>query len=258
MQKKKKKTRGTLQFFVSRDGNRKLDNCSRGARDAFHAFTFSDVVHYVLFDTFVGDCFLNLSSVISQNTGIPIGGPCSAQLASLVLIFREKSQVLQGSLKGGCWLRYRDNFLFLRAMPFDKCASDQVLENIRVDLKKLTGMDITVEQDRCSLRFLECMLSDPMGKHPLSLPDFLHCLSDPTPPQVEKLMDPTAPGFAAMLRSLVPSWVKKAAHYRLSRQTAERNLNFLQQLLTQKAYPTSTWKPLLRKGARAWGLSPAS
>ena len=254
----KRKNRGTLRFFISRDGNRKLDNCSRGARDAFHAFTFSDVVHYVLFDTFVGDCFLNLSSVISQNTGIPIGGSCSAQLASLVLIFREKSQELQGSLKCGRWLRYRDNFLFLRAMPLDSAEANQVLEATRIGLKQLTGMDITVEQDSCTLRFLECMLSDPLGDHPLSLPDVLCCISDSTPPQVEKLMDPTALGCASMLQSLVPSWVKKAVHYRLSRLTAERNLEFLQQLLTRKAYPTSTWKPLLRKGARAWGLNPPS
>ena len=252
----KRKNRGALRFFISKDGNRKLDNCSRGARDAFHAFTFSDVVHYVLFETFVGDCFLNLSSVISQNTGIPIGGSCLAQLASLVLIYREKSQDLQSSLKCGRWLRYRDNFLFLRAMPLDSAEANRVLEATRTDLEQLTGMDITVEQDSCTPRFLECMLSDPLGDHPLSLPVFLCCISDSTPPQVEKLMDPTAPGCASMLRSLVPSWVKKAAHYRLSRFTAERNLEFLQQLLTRKAYPTSTWKPLLRKGARAWGLNP--
>ena len=53
----RKTTRGGLRFFISKDGNRKLDNCSRGARDAFHMFTFSDVIHYVLFETFVGDYF---------------------------------------------------------------------------------------------------------------------------------------------------------------------------------------------------------
>ena len=83
-------------------------------------------MHYVLFEMFVGDCFLNLSSVISQNTGIPIGGSCSAQLASLVLIYREKSQDLQGSLNCGRWLRYRDNFLFLRAMPLDSAEANRV------------------------------------------------------------------------------------------------------------------------------------
>ena len=76
----------------------------------------------------------------------------------------------------------------------------------------MTGMDITLEQDSRRLRFLECMLNDPDGMCPPSLPDILHCTSESTPPQVEKLMDPTAPGCGAMLRSLVPSWVKKAAH----------------------------------------------
>ena len=251
---KNKTTRGTLRFFISKDGNRKLDNCSRGARTSFHCFTFSDVVRYVLFDTFVSDCFLNLSSVLSQNTGIPIGGSCSAQLASLVLIFREKTTPLGHTLNQSKWLRYRDNFLFLLALPRDQSQSDHTLEQVRQDLKGLTGMEITLEQCGLQMRFLECMLQNPLGPHPLSLPDFVHCVSESTPPQLEKLMDPEAPGTASMLRSLVPSWVKKAAHYRLSRATARLNLTFLRHLFVEKRYPSHMWQPLLRKGALVWGL----
>ena len=45
---------------MTKDGNRKLDNCSKGSPYFFHCFTFSDVVHFVLLDTFVSNCFLNL------------------------------------------------------------------------------------------------------------------------------------------------------------------------------------------------------
>ena len=91
----RKTTRGTLRFFISKDGNRKLDNCSKSSKEFFHGFTFSNVVCYVLFDTFVSDCFLNLSSIVSKNTGIPIGGSCSPQLASLVLIHGRKTKPLR-------------------------------------------------------------------------------------------------------------------------------------------------------------------
>ena len=149
--------------------------------------------------------------MLSQNTGIPIGGSCSAQLASLVLIFREKTTPLGHTLNQSKWLRYRDNFLFLLALPCDQSLSDHMLERVRQDLKGLTSMEITLEQCSLQMRFLECMLQNPLGPHPLSLPDFVHCVSESTPPQLEKLMDPEAPGTASMLRSLVPNWVKKAA-----------------------------------------------
>ena len=115
---------------------------AHGAPVIFLSFAFADVVHYLLFDTFVGDCFLNLSSVMSQNTGVPIEGSCSAQLASLRLIFREKTQPLRGRLLNGDWVCFRDNSLFLQAVPLDPQACDAILEQIRVDLKGLTGMDI--------------------------------------------------------------------------------------------------------------------
>ena len=154
----------------------------------------------------------------------------------------------------GKWLRYRDNFLFLLALPSDQSLSDQMLENVRKDLRELTGMEITLEQNSLSMRFPECMLQNPLGPHPLSLPDFVHCVSESTPPQLEKLMDPEAPGTASMLRSLVPSWVKKATHYRLSRETATLNLTFLNRLFMAKGYHSHMRQPLLRKGAMVWGL----
>ena len=99
-------------------------------------FTFSHVIHYLLLDTFVGDCCLNLSSILSQNTEIPIGGSYSGQLASLVLIYREQSVGLGASPAAGTWLRYRENFLFLRALPQDLDASAVQLKKSEWTSKK--------------------------------------------------------------------------------------------------------------------------
>ena len=84
-----KKTRGPVEFYIAKDGNRRTDNTFRGSRDFFYKFTFQDIVHYMLFELHINDVFVSLSSVMSQNTGIPIGGSTSAQAASLVLIYRE-------------------------------------------------------------------------------------------------------------------------------------------------------------------------
>ena len=90
--KLKKKTRGPVEFYIGKDGNRRTDNTSHGSRDFFYKFTFQDVVHYMLFELHINDVFVSLSWVMSQNTGIPIGCSTSAQAASLVLIYREPTR----------------------------------------------------------------------------------------------------------------------------------------------------------------------
>ena len=180
-------------------------------------FTFSDVIHYVPFDTFVGDCFLNPSSVLARTLESPSGAPAphSSPAWSSSSVKSQQHWAAYRPRGTGC----ATGTAFSSLIP---CHGSQkplrrICKKIRTHLKELTGMDIAIEQDSKCLRFLECMLNYPTGPHLLSLPDFLECTSDSTPPQVEKLMDPTAPRCGAMLRSLVPSRVKKAAHYRLSR-----------------------------------------
>ena len=54
-----------------------------------------------------------LSSILMQRTGVPISGSLSAQLASLVLIYRELtcSTSVKSQLDNLMCVRYRDNFI---------------------------------------------------------------------------------------------------------------------------------------------------
>mmetsp|Transcript_8373 Transcript_8373/g.12746 ORF Transcript_8373/g.12746 Transcript_8373/m.12746 type:complete len:99 (+) Transcript_8373:212-508(+) len=84
-------------------------------------------------------------------------------------------------------------------------------------------MEIMSEKESPSLRVFECMLNYLLGDAPLPFPDFVHHIPESTPPQLAKLMDPSAPGVAAMLRSPVLSWVKEA-HCRFSQKVVLMSL----------------------------------
>ena len=77
---------------------------SRNQQAHFTRITFHDVLHVVLYDLQLNDPFLCLTSVLSQNTGIPIGGPMSAQMASPTLIYREVVWPLPWGLQHTLWV----------------------------------------------------------------------------------------------------------------------------------------------------------
>ena len=248
----KRRTRGPLNFFMSRDRNRKLDNMTGGAACHFLRLTFHDALHVVLYDLQLNDLFLCLTSVLSQNTGIPIGGPMSAQLASLTLIYRELVQPLPWGLQHTMWVRYRDNFLFMMlCMP--GVNQNVVLESYRQELEILTSMQITLEQSGQSLQFLECQLENPHGPHPITLPNFLHQEEKPSSPAyVKKLIDGEALNWPTMVASLVPNMVKKAFHYRLNHSSLRLNLNRLSEFFMCKYGAKPAWSDLLRSHTRKW------
>ena len=105
---KERKSSSSLYFYLSKDGCRQLDTTVSSPISTHWRFSFSDLAHFVSFDTCMGDLFVFLSSVMTQNTGIPIRGSCSAQLASVVLIFRELRSPLPHILSDAMWIRYRD------------------------------------------------------------------------------------------------------------------------------------------------------
>ena len=159
--KEKKKTRGPVEFYLAKDGNRKMDNTAHGSKDFFYKFTFHDVVHYMVFELHLGDIFVSLSSVMSQNTGIPIGGSTSAQAASLVLIYRELRGDLPAELNDLMWLRYRDNFLVLHQPTTHDFSLDLWTMTVQQGFATMTDMEITIEQQGQQLTFLECELNSP-------------------------------------------------------------------------------------------------
>ena len=108
-------------------------------------------------------------------------------------------------------MRYKDNFLFLRDLGYDGGETRDLgadAEGFRVDLELLTSMDITLEQEGIDIKFLH--LGDLTGDCPISLADYVGGEGGGVG-QVRKLLQPIAPNAQAMLLSLVPNLVKKAA-----------------------------------------------
>ena len=70
--------------------------------------------------------------VLWENTGIPVGGPMSAQLASLTLMHREVVQPLPWGLQQALWIRSRDNFLFMLKLTGHRIAVYLRVPNVRV------------------------------------------------------------------------------------------------------------------------------
>ena len=124
--------RGGLYFMIF------FHNTFHGSRDFFYKFTFQDIVHYMSFELNINDVFVSLSSVMSQNTGISIGGSTSAQAASLVLIYRELRGDLPEMLKDLLWLRYRDNFLILHRPDSAGFSVDKWTAQVQESFAKMT------------------------------------------------------------------------------------------------------------------------
>ena len=100
-----KKTRGRVSFFLAYGNNRKADNLSSGCKAHFLKLAYTDVARLLAWDLYINDVFLCLSSVIAQGPGVPMGGSCSAQEASLTLIKRELAGDTPKGLTKGKWLR---------------------------------------------------------------------------------------------------------------------------------------------------------
>ena len=245
--------RGGVRFYLSKSGRRKLDNMRVGARDSFWCFAFDDVMHYMTWDLNFNTCFLALSSVFTQVIGTAIGSSCSAQVASLVLIFRERTQTLPSVLENTLWSRYRDNFLVLLALPQGKDKEVQV-HRIFEAFRQLTAMNVTVEQVGREIDFLECTLRNPLGSCPIAVRDLLSMQSKSTPCQVRKMLSALAPSTQGALVSMVPNAVKKSQHLRLTPEAVRSNLKNYSALYQAMEYPRAWWEPTFRKCCLKWGL----
>ena len=201
----------------------------------------------------IWEIFFFLTSVMAQNTGIPMGVLCSAQLASIVLIFRDLRTPLPHILSDAMWIRYRDNFLFLILQYPDESQNQRLITDLQCAVSSMMSMQITVEHRAPALKFLQCSLSEPRGPSPIGLPDFVSMTIAETVPQTRKLMDPTAPTVQCMLNSLIHNWTCNALHYRLTPQQATTNLGYLHRLFTQVGYAPTMWRPLFRNQALKWG-----
>ena len=204
-----------------------------------------------------------MSSLIIQTTGTPIGGSLSAQIASLVLIYRELKAkgIAKRELDQILRCRYRDNFsvntaVTLRPNEPVSAAVARRASTILKHPKSVFNMRVTLEQWGHEIDYLESRLGDVQGPNPLRVKSTQWTCSPgaPTPPRPQKLIDPIAPNARDMVRTFVPNEVKKSAWYRLSPAVATENVSQLVTLLNAKSYPPTWWTQPLRRSATRWGL----
>ena len=194
-----------------------------------------------------------LSSIFTQVTGTAIGSSCSAQVASLVLIFRESTQTLPSVLENTLWSRYRDNFLVLLALPQRQDREVQV-HKIFEAFHQLAAMNVTVEHVGKEIDFLECTLRHPLDTCPIAVRDLLSMESKSTPCQVRKMLSALAPNTQGALVSMAPNDVKKSQHLRLTPEAVKSNLKNYSELYQAMEYPHAWWEPTFRKCCLKWGL----
>ena len=210
--------RGGIWFYLSKSGRRELDSMRVGARDSFTCFTFEDVLHYMSRDLKFITCFPDLSSVFTQVTTTAIGSSCSAQVASLVLFFRERTRTLPAVLENMLWAGYRDNFLVLLGLSQGQYRDVEIQKTFEA-FQQLTGMGVTLEQVDTEINFLECTLRDPLGDCPIAVRDLMSKESKSTLCQIRKILSPVAPNTQGALISMVPNDVKKSQHLKLTPST---------------------------------------
>ena len=150
-----------LRFFIGRGTVRKEDNCDRGDATNYHIFNFHDLLSYIRFDLTYNTVCKVLSSILMQQTGVPIGGSLSAQLASLVLMYRELtcSTSVKSELANLMWVRYMDNFITCILITIRKgqtlqAAVQSRLARIQKLFAKVFHMKLTLEQWGVELDFL--------------------------------------------------------------------------------------------------------
>ena len=224
-----------------------------GSRDSYFCFTFDDVLHYMTWDLNFNTCFLAPLLVFKQVTGTAIGSSCTAQVASIVLIFRERTRALPSILEHTLWVRYRDNFLVRVALS---CESERDVEIDKMfeAFRQMTGMDVTLEQASRSIEFLECTLNDPSGDCCVSVKNLLSCDTKSTPSQTRKMLSTMARNAPSALQSMVPNDVKECQHLRLTPSGVRKNLKTCQALYKAMGYLQAWWEPLFRKCCLKWGL----
>ena len=182
--------------------DKRMDRVGQGCHRDFVNYSFTDILKFVYFDIFQ-NCLASCGSVaFSQETGLPMGGCLSAQIACIFCIYREHMffQQLQDMRAGGvAWLsRFRDNIFVIYQKP---------LTDIPFLLKlcsRVYGMGVKIEREG---RIIDTLV------YRLSLDDPLHLLALRTKPQTgNRLSGPDTHSLSVntFLRSYVPQCVLKA------------------------------------------------
>ena len=255
-----------MVFHIHKSGDKSLDHAAAPSRSqSYHKVPLNDLIAFVHWDLLFNDRLVNFSSVFSQQTGCPMGGSCSAQYASIVLNYLERS--VDWSLLPPI-VRYRDNYLvyvsplwsppapsFVRARPTIESAK-QFLTQVKRTISRDSTLKLTVEGWGRSMPFLESevLISAGLPNIEVKPPVFETTQGDSQPAAHKRLLNGHSPNTQRMLLSLVPNLVKKCAWYRFDTCSFIQNIRKVSSLLLRKGYPSNWWRPLLLAKAESIGL----
>ena len=109
------RTRGSCFWSIHKQ-YKILDSLGKRDSKSFHVFSWNEIMHIVQWELYDNVFFRLGSSVYKQVNGIPIGGPMSAQLASLYCIACEHWKLKHSppKLVFGSTIRFRDNILLIK------------------------------------------------------------------------------------------------------------------------------------------------
>ena len=240
-------------FMIHKGGLRTLDKLSPNSTDGdFSFFRFNDVLAFLQWELLFNDRFVHFSSILKQTTGTAIGGTCSAQAASLTMLFLEQT-LPKDTLPP--LLRYRDNYLVYIQDPLDP--STPSLCELSQTLHRAIGMEVTVEGEGRKLNFLEsCLCFDEKNRPTVSTRTHIFDgkPGDSTPPAHRKMLDAHSPNCPSMLESYVPNVIKKSSLYRDAPTGFAHNVCNAVSLFNKKEYPQAWWKRTLLSKASKIGL----
>ena len=239
--------------MIHKGGLRALDKISPNSTDGyFSSFRFNDVLAFLQWELLFNDRFVHFSSILKQTTGTAIGGTCSAQAASLTMLFLEQT-LPKDTLPP--LLRYRDNYLVYIQDPLDP--STPSLCELSQTLHRAIGMEVTVEGEGRKLNFLEsCLCFDEKNRPTVSTRTHIFDgkPGDSTPPAHRKMLDAHSPNCPSMLESYVPNVIKKSSLYRDAPTGFAHNVCNAVSLFNKKEYPQAWWKRTLLSKASKIGL----
>ena len=240
-----------MVVHIHKSGDKSLDHAAAPSRSqSYHKVALNDLIAFVRWDLLFNDRLVNFSSVFSHQTSCPTGGCCSAQYASIVLNYLERS--VDWSLLPPI-VRYRDNYLvyvsplwsppapfFVRARP-NMDSAEQFLTQVKRTISRDSTLKLTVEGWGRSMPFLESQVLVSVGVPNIEVkpPVFETAQGDSQPAAHKRLLDCHSPNTQTMLLSLVPNLVKKCTWYRFDTCSFIQNIRKVSSLLLRKNYPSN-------------------
>ena len=249
--------------FAIHKRHREMDRIGRGDNGSFWNLTFAEVLNYVEWDLHHNSLFVMGNRVWDQIRGVAIGGPLSAQLASMFCMVREAKfyergeEAVRKSVRRFLPhkslpvrpFRFRDNIVGIgRGTPH--------MDKLQRLFEHVIGLPLQQEGHGGELQTLEAMVRvREGGVLELGLKDKTALRAKPNP--VRKIIrypDVFAPNAKSTLRSLIPALAKKCVFYSTSTPMTKSNCQTVIFELRYKGYPKAWWVNSLKMGLKKFGL----